>query len=80
MNAEIEFLLRDALARRGIVLKKSPWQNRADPAAPTIERPNVRRTWSDAGSRASVRATRGRARETRLTASISSHTTECGIG
>jgi len=24
MNAEIEFLLRDALARRGIVLKKGP--------------------------------------------------------
>ena len=24
MNAEIEFLLRDALARRGIVLRRSP--------------------------------------------------------
>jgi hypothetical protein len=29
MNAEIEFLLRDALARRGIVLRKSPPKPRA---------------------------------------------------
>ena len=29
MNAEIEFLLRDALSRRGIMLKKSPPKARA---------------------------------------------------
>ncbi len=29
MNAEIEFLLRDALARRGIVLRKGPPKPRA---------------------------------------------------
>jgi hypothetical protein len=28
MNAEIEFLLRDALARRGITLRKSPPKTR----------------------------------------------------
>ena len=29
MNAEIEFLLRDALARRGIALRKTPLKPRA---------------------------------------------------
>jgi hypothetical protein len=31
MNAEIEFLLRDALARRGIALRKTPRRQRAAP-------------------------------------------------
>ena len=35
MNAEIEFLLRDALARRGIVPKKSPPKPQRTPRAPT---------------------------------------------
>ena len=71
MNAEIEFLLRDALARRGIVPKKvppKPTRRRAVDCRPSGQRVVSR---EPSGQHALRNA---------LTASISSQTTECGIG